>query len=184
MTTTSAHDIARELRERLPGIGVTKLHKLLYYCQGWHAAWTGEPMFGEEIEAWDMGPVVADLWHDEDKDREPPEPSEVTDSARATISYVVTRYGQLSGKDLIRLTHNEAPWRDVSEDPFVTTIDLKALGVFFSSDEGVSPVIALANAALQDAEVRKGVEEHAARMDEEAPRPDDLDEIMRRMAAL
>ncbi len=59
--TASAHDIASALRERLPGIGKKKLHKLLYYCQGHHLATFGRPLFSEQIYAWDMGPVVAAL---------------------------------------------------------------------------------------------------------------------------
>src|SRR5436305_1274853 len=66
----SAHDVAVVLRERLPGLPVKKLHKLLYYCQGHHLAAFGEPQFGETISAWDMGPVVGTLWKQE-KDGEP-----------------------------------------------------------------------------------------------------------------
>jgi uncharacterized phage-associated protein len=39
-----------------------KLQKLLYYCQGWHLAWDGEPLFGEEFEAWLSGPVCRELY--------------------------------------------------------------------------------------------------------------------------
>ncbi|WP_425453428.1 Panacea domain-containing protein [Thermomonospora umbrina] len=42
-----------------------KLHKLLYFCQGHHVADLGEPLFGESISAWDHGPVVGTLWHQE-----------------------------------------------------------------------------------------------------------------------
>lgn len=62
MSGTSAHDVAIELRRRLPGLGVKKLHKLLYYCQGHHLATFGRPLFNETISAWDMGPVVGALW--------------------------------------------------------------------------------------------------------------------------
>ncbi|MGQ0776145.1 MAG: hypothetical protein ACT4NY_17255 [Pseudonocardiales bacterium] len=41
--TLSAHDVAAVLRDRLPGLGAKKLHKLLYYCQGHHLATFGEP---------------------------------------------------------------------------------------------------------------------------------------------
>jgi Protein of unknown function (DUF4065) len=65
LSILSAHDVARELRQRLPYAGDVKIHKLAYYCQGWHVAWTGEPMFREAVEAWTNGPVVAhgsQLW--------------------------------------------------------------------------------------------------------------------------
>src|SRR5947207_14369309 len=102
----SAHDVAVVLRERLPGLPVKKLHKLLYYCQGHHLAAFGEPLFGETISAWDMGPVVGTLWKQE-KDGEPaPVPARagagvgvgaarLSEAELNTVGYVVSRYGGL-----------------------------------------------------------------------------------------
>ena len=39
--TVSAHDVARELRARRPELKTVQVHKILYYAQGWHLAWTG-----------------------------------------------------------------------------------------------------------------------------------------------
>jgi hypothetical protein len=36
--------------------------------------------------------------------------SELTEAHLNTIGYVLSRYGALSGKDLIHLTHSEDPW--------------------------------------------------------------------------
>jgi len=113
--TVSAHDVAAELRRRLPGVGVLKLHKLLYYAQGWHLTWAGEPLFEERIRAWANGPVVADLWADEKHDRGRPPPRRLGASEIETIDYVIGRYGRFTGKELIRRTHAEDPWRDASE---------------------------------------------------------------------
>jgi uncharacterized phage-associated protein len=57
--THSANDIASELRKRLPGAPIKKLHKLLYYCQAHHLAAFDSPMFTESVSAWDMGPSSA-----------------------------------------------------------------------------------------------------------------------------
>jgi uncharacterized phage-associated protein len=114
MTTVSAHDVADELRTRLPDVGATKAQKLLYYAQGWHLALFGEPLFEERIEAWAKGPVVGTLWADEKHDRARPKPRPLTDAHLATIDYVVRRYGSLTARELIDLTHAEDPWRDVS----------------------------------------------------------------------
>lgn len=110
-SSVSAHDVARELRRRSPGLGVKKLHKLLYYAQGHHLAATGAPLFVESVSAWDMGPVVGQLWRRE-KDGEPPPPEALLDEAGLnTVGYVTSRYGSLSGLDLEHLTHSEDPWR-------------------------------------------------------------------------
>lgn len=112
MAAVSAHAIAAELRRRLPGLGAKKQHKLLYYCQGHHLATFGEPLFREAISAWDMGPVVGQLWYEERTGQTPMELPELTEAQLNTIGYVVSRYGALSGADLEHLTHSEAPWRD------------------------------------------------------------------------
>lgn len=136
----SAHDVADELRQRLRDVGVVKLHKLLYYVQGWHIAHTGKPMFTEAIKAWANGPVIADLWADEKHGRGRPAPRQLGPSLLATIEYVVERYGEFSGEDLIRLTHAEDPWRDISEsdDPATSTdpeIGHEALARWFTRHE-------------------------------------------------
>ena len=109
--TASAHDIAAALRERLPGIGVKKLHKLLYYAQGSHIASFDRPLFSESIRASDMGPVVAELWRDEDRGEPRPEPHDLGEAELNTVGYVASRYGRLSGNQLERLTHTEHPWQ-------------------------------------------------------------------------
>ena len=113
--TASAHDIARELRNMLPNIGVVKLHKLLYYAQGHHLVMFGELLFEQPIEAWANGPVVAALWADEKHGRARPPAKDVPGVAIETLRYVVERYGRLSSRELIDKTHAEDPWRSVSE---------------------------------------------------------------------
>jgi len=136
----SAHDVADEIRRRLGDVGSVKLQKLLYYAQGWHVAHTGEPMFREAIKAWVNGPVVADLWADEKHQRGRPSPRALDDAALATVEYVVERYGHLSGPDLIRMTHDEDPWREVSESDDPATppnpeITHEALARWFRNDK-------------------------------------------------
>ena len=138
----SAHDVAAELRRRFRyDPGVVKVHKLLYYAQGWHLTWTGEPLFRERIEAWANGPVVADFWHDEKKNRSRPGSQALAGAQLATVDYVVERYGRSTAKELIRRTHDEAPWREASETDANgwgienPEIDLKALRRWFEDDE-------------------------------------------------
>ena len=136
----SAHDVARELRTRLPDAGAVKVHKLAYYCQGWCAAWTGDSMFFEEIEAWANGPVVAHLWHDEKRNRPRPPAQNLRDEHLAVLDYVVDRYGRFSGLELVRKTHLEDPWRDISESDDACTaanppITVDALIRWFRQDD-------------------------------------------------
>jgi uncharacterized phage-associated protein len=95
---------------------VKKLHKLLYYCQGHHLAHFGEALFREPIMAYDMGPLVANLWKAEKDGRPAPAPEKLDAGQLNTIGYVVSRYGRLTGTDLERLTHNETPWQQANEN--------------------------------------------------------------------
>lgn len=107
----SASDVAGELRDREPGLGAVKLHKLLYYCQGHHLATFDEPLFGEAISAWDMGPVVGALWYAEKQGDVPRVHREMNEAQMNTVGYVLSRYGALTGQDLENLTHSEEPWQ-------------------------------------------------------------------------
>ena len=40
-----------------------KLNKLLYYTQGISMAYLHRPMFSDEIQAWEYGPVVPEVYH-------------------------------------------------------------------------------------------------------------------------
>ncbi|MGH3938178.1 MAG: Panacea domain-containing protein [Pseudonocardiaceae bacterium] len=133
----SAHDIATELRAQRPGMLIKKLHKLLYYCQGHHLAWFGQPLFVEAIEAWDMGPVVAELWRDENRGNPTPPCRELGNQELNTVGYVLSRYGKLSGRDLEHLSHSEDPWRDANEHRRprgAVLIEHDALVTYFTAD--------------------------------------------------
>jgi uncharacterized phage-associated protein len=117
--TVQAHDVAAALRARVAGVPTKKLHKLLYYCQGHHLAATRQPLFVESLAAWDMGPVVGKLWYAE-KNGQVAEPVALrSEAVLNTIGYVVSRYAQLTGRDLELLSHAEMPWRraDENRDP-------------------------------------------------------------------
>ena len=143
--TARAADVATQLRAMLPGAGTVKIHKLLYYVQGHHLAWHGTPAFSEPIEAWVNGPVVADLWRAERY--EPPREKRSLDPRILEVVFVVvSRYGHLTGRDLIKLTHNEDPWRELAESDDDTTspntpIGTEALTAYFSDDNALTPAV-------------------------------------------
>lgn len=55
-------DVAERLLERSGPMSPEKLHALLYLAQGHHLAVTGQRLFFSDIQAWAVGPVVADLY--------------------------------------------------------------------------------------------------------------------------
>lgn len=40
-----------------------KLQKVLFLLRGWPLFFTGKPMLGEFVEAWEPGPVVPSVYH-------------------------------------------------------------------------------------------------------------------------
>ena len=118
----SARDVALEIERRLPGIGKVKLHKLLYYVQGYHLAWEQGPAFVEDIEAWDLGPVVERLWRNRkyrlfDKiGRSSRSSGALPESVRDITANAISRVGHLSGTELIEATHAKNPWRQTTNE--------------------------------------------------------------------
>jgi len=163
MSPVSAHDVAAELRRQLPGLPTKKLHKLLYYCQGHHLTALGEPLFTETISAWDMGPVVGNLWYAEGQRTVADGEEILTEAQLNTIGYVLSRYGALSGKDLENLTHSEMPWQraDQGRRPAGSArIELEWIKEYFDASNGEEddeiPLDAAAVAEwLQDADTRR-----------------------------
>lgn len=96
-----------------------KLQKLLYYCQAYSLALTGEPMFAEEIEAWPYGPVVPSVYRSYkqygryDIPLADIRPFTLSDEKVAGIVRLVKRHkGAYSAIAIMDMAHSERPWRE------------------------------------------------------------------------
>ena len=109
-----------------------KLQKLLYYAQGFHLAIHNQPIFGEDIYAWQYGPVVKEVYHYFKKYGSEYIPVEAADNANLTeqeedlIFEVWDVYGQFSALKLMQLTHEEPPWSTTEIDNIITHQKMKA----------------------------------------------------------
>ncbi|WBQ14652.1 Panacea domain-containing protein [Sphingobium yanoikuyae] len=119
-----------------------QLQKLAFIANGWNSVINGEPLIGEEAQAWDYGPVYPELY-DHSKyfgksvigrlinpadseiaaffsGRRPTEPdygAQLNAREKAVIDHVWSRYGRLSGPALSRLTHEPGtPWFETYRD--------------------------------------------------------------------
>lgn len=121
------------------GISNLKLQKILYFVQAYFLIISdGErPCFNEKIEAWDFGPVVPKAYHEfkkygsgdiptittilvrEDEndiwnfDRMPYLDDKITRQDKGKIDAVVDLFSDYSATDLVTLTHQQSPWKDV-----------------------------------------------------------------------
>ena len=114
----SIFDVAKYILSEKGEMSTWKLQKLCYYSQAWSLAWTEEPLFQEEFEAWANGPVCPELFHEHKgmfmcskKNLSKGNPDNLSEDQKDTINIVLNDYGQMEPYELRELTHMEDPWK-------------------------------------------------------------------------
>lgn len=108
----TASDVVRYLKTQTSIQGEMHAHKLLYYAQAWNLAWDGEPLFDEEIQAWEQGPVLPDVRRNRSWELSPSEDVDLTPQQKENVRAVAAYYAHVgAGRALSALTHEESPWR-------------------------------------------------------------------------
>lgn len=109
-----------------------KLQKLLYYAQGSFLAVTGDPLFNDDIVAWQHGPVVESIYHqyksngangiifDEDFDF-----SVFSKEENELLTEVYDTFGQYSAWKLRNMTHSESPWLETPQNGIIPKEKIK-----------------------------------------------------------
>lgn len=94
-----------------------KLQKLLYFIQGEFFR-HGSECFSDEMEAWDYGPVVENVYkkYKVYSGGNIPgfiakNPAEITDDDKAIIESVIDKYKDTPANQLVEITHNQSPWK-------------------------------------------------------------------------
>jgi uncharacterized phage-associated protein len=141
----SARDVAAFLIAESGGMTGYQLQKLLYYAQAWHVAWTGAPLFGEQIEAWPKGPVVPDVFREYSRQytittATSGEASKLNALEERAVREVLRAYAPFTPGQLVELSHRERPWRDArhglsAEAPSNAPISVESLRAYFVSRE-------------------------------------------------
>lgn len=111
--------LAKAAQKRIPVCNL-KLQKLMYYSQGYHLAIMKSPLFNEEIEAWDHGPVVNPVYFKyRDYGKAPialaveyEEDEGLPEETAQVIDFVMEKYSHREAWDLRNRTHREKPWID------------------------------------------------------------------------
>ena len=136
-------DVAAAVMNAVGECTTMKLQKLLYYCQGWHLAWDGVPLFDAEIEAWSNGPVVREVYglHRGIYWLRSPWPrmgdaSRLSHDEQESVEAVLGTYGSWSADQLSNKTHREPPWLEARKgleitDSSTRTIDLDIMQNYF-----------------------------------------------------
>ena len=95
-----------------------KLQKLLYYFQGVHLADRKQPLFSNDIEAWEKGPVVREVFHAFKAYGKSPLPVprtynkyRFTDNQLKIMERIYQVFGIYTAGALVGFTHKEDPWK-------------------------------------------------------------------------
>jgi uncharacterized phage-associated protein len=117
-----------------------KLQKLLYYIQGFNIAVFNKPLFEDDFEAWQYGPVVKDAYFhfksfgassitlkDEDI------VAKLDEDQEELFTEVLSEYGQFSAGKLMTMTHQESPWINTINKNPQTLISKELLRTYFKT---------------------------------------------------
>lgn len=138
-------DVAKYILEKQGSMSTWKLQKLCYYSQAWSLAWTGEPLFDEDFEAWRNGPVCPELFHvhkgmfSVDASLLPKaDSSALSADEKETIDVVLSNYGDKEPYELRAISHAEPPWKDMRKglgdfDYCSNVITKTAMGEYYGS---------------------------------------------------
>ena len=137
--------VAERILATDPSCDKMKLHKLLYYVQGWSQAWTGRPLFQDAPEAWTYGPVYTKVYAAQNSN----EPlltsstgaASLTEAEAAMIDAVVSAYKTSTPWSLAQRTHQEEPWLEAragipSDARSSEQISLRTMMRYFSTASG------------------------------------------------
>ncbi|AMG20693.1 DUF4065 domain-containing protein [Staphylococcus saprophyticus] len=88
-----------------------KLQKLMYFAQREAIAITGEPLFENQFEGWQYGPVLTELRHffEEDQSKSV---IDLDETSKYIIDNTVTRYGKYEPWYIANLSHKETSWKN------------------------------------------------------------------------
>ena len=122
---TSAKDVANFYIDLVNcdeyGDGMTnmRLNKFLFFAQGHYFARTGEPLFDDEFEAWDFGPVISNIYQRYKSNGRSPiteidsdyNSDSFTEDQLEVLLDVAREYGKYATSTLVSFTHrDDSPW--------------------------------------------------------------------------
>lgn len=113
-------NVARYILQKQGNMSTWKLQKLCYYAQAWSLAWTEQPLFEEDFQAWANGPVAPVLFaqhrgkfsvSESDFPSNLESLPNLTEDEKDTINKVLEFYGKFEPYELREQTHSEQPWK-------------------------------------------------------------------------
>ena len=122
-----------------------RLNKLMYFAQAWNLVLFGKPLFHEEIQAWQLGPVVPSIYHKykyKGKDQITDADSSfkvnmLSENERQLVLSVMACYGIYSTSGLVDISHIPgSPW-DEAIKTGRETIDPERIRNYFCGEKPI-----------------------------------------------
>ena len=126
------------------GISNLKLQKVLYFVQAEFLVGTYDhrPCFSDSIEAWDFGPVVPSVYRQykiygsgiipsNNNDILKPYYDTIAEEDKARIDNIITETFGYTASELVRITNNQAPWKEAYRKGFNNKISNKSIYNYF-----------------------------------------------------
>lgn len=117
-----------------------KLQKIMYFIQALFLIYKNEACFREEIEAWDYGPVVPEVYGKYKTYGSAAIPylgddvsNKISKFDRTLIDKVVDFFSKYSASALVDLTHRQAPWKDAYIPYKKNVIPKKSIKEYFAN---------------------------------------------------
>lgn len=136
-------DVAKYILDTQGKMSTWKLQKLCYYCQAWAIAWTEQPLFHEDFQAWSNGPVCPELFNIHRgmysiSSLDVGDSSLLSEDEKNTIDTVLANYGDMQPYDLRELSHQEPPWKNArgnlpDGEPCKNVITKDSMGEYYGS---------------------------------------------------
>jgi uncharacterized phage-associated protein len=123
MTAHRPTDVAEAILQHLKALGVDrsakKVQKVTYYAHAIHRARVGRPLV-TGWQAWQHGPVIQAIYDRQRGDAAPTtlngNPDALDNDAAESVRLAVELYGDIEGRALIQLSHEDGPWRAARGD--------------------------------------------------------------------
>lgn len=116
-----------------------QLQKILYYVQGEYMKCNdGQPLFNNEIMAWQYGPVVPEVYYEYNKYcsnaiifKECGEANFNVED-QSVVDSVISEKSKLNAWSLVKATHSEDPWKNTFNNNPNTKISKDAMREWFA----------------------------------------------------
>lgn len=142
----SALDVAKYIiwycKEEGYSISNLKLQKLLYFVQAQFLVMLEHPIFNENIEAWDFGPVVPEvyqyfkLWGSSEIPKVVVNQAnnKILEKDQEVIDEILEECAPYSANVLVDITHHQDPWCDAYEKYCNNIITKKSIKEYFENN--------------------------------------------------